>query len=269
MVNFPKPHPYGIMVSLGFLSGWAMAVWRFKRHFFRGDPEASQKAFDKATDVALVGGMFGFLGAKLMFLWAHRHELDSLWRAFLSSGGFVFFGGVIGAILALFVYARYTGIPFLYLTDLLSPSLSLGHAIGRIGCFLNGCCYGIPVGSCCAFLGAYCAHTGNPAIDMVKRYPTQLFESTFLFILTYILVKFGNVEKRGHTTGLYFVSYGVWRFLIEFIRGDDRGTYFAGLWISQWIALAVAIMGLVLLFRAKVDDKQEKMKKAMEDRDDS
>jgi phosphatidylglycerol:prolipoprotein diacylglycerol transferase len=155
----------------------------------------------------------------------------------------VFYGALIGGVLGVMICARRKKLPFLAYIDLFAPSLVLAHAFGRIGCFMAGCCYGCPTDG---FLGVvYPANSAAPA--GVPLLPTQLFESAFLFILTIVLVWI--LKKRrtfGTVTGWYLVLYGVWRFVIEFYRSDDRGAV-GMLSTSQFIGIFMVAAGAVLL----------------------
>lgn len=141
-------------------------------------------------------------------------------------GTISFLGGLIGGIISVTVL-----IHFFYKDDnkdmrtimnILITGVVLGHAIGRIGCFCAGCCFGVPTDS---FLGIEfpfgLAHEHYPDEAV---YPTQLFEAAFLFAFFFLL---NNIKKlRGYEAETYLIGYGIWRIMIEFIRGDNRGAVF-------------------------------------------
>ena len=139
--------------------------------------------------------------------------------------------------------------------NILITGVVLAHAFGRIGCFLAGCCYGIPTDS---FLGVVFPHGhAHDAFPDTAIYPTQLFESLFLFGLFFVL---HFVKKlRNNEVEIYLIAYGTWRFLVEFIRGDDRGSLFGFITTeynifptpSQYLSLLMIIGGIYLLVRTK------------------
>ena len=155
-----------------------------------------------------------------------------------------FYGGLIGGAAFFLIYHKFV-IKKKYPTSnftndvlLIAPScICVAHAFGRIGCFLAGCCYGIETESSLGVLFPGMEH---------KVYPTQLFESAFLFILFAILFVLAYKYKCKYTISIYLLSYGIFRFLLEFIRGDERGSYFLSLSPSQWISIIAVVLSIVL-----------------------
>jgi phosphatidylglycerol:prolipoprotein diacylglycerol transferase len=231
---------YGVMMLCGMLAAFIL-LWFTKRTI----PFTE----DQIYSAALWSIILGLLGAKILF-WiveidkviANPHYLLETLRE-----GFVFYGSLIGGILGMFIYSRRSKLPFFAFMDLFIPSLALGQAFGRIGCFCAGCCYGSPS-------HAFCAVTfpaGGAAPAGVPLLPTQLFESAFLFVLTVVLVLILKRKKPfGTVTGWYLVLYGVWRFIIEFFRSDERGSV-GSLSTSQFIGIFVVLAGIVLLLIVK------------------
>jgi len=153
----------------------------------------------------------------------------------LQHGGMAIFGGIIlGFICALF-YVRMNKMNLLVTLDLLIPFVALGQAIGRIGCFLNGCCYGRP-----SAFGLYFPSAGQVLI------PTQLYSSLLLFII-FLVLRF--MQNRKHFTGQilysYFFLYSIKRFSIEFFRNDSP-RIFHGLTLFQLLSLAMFCISVVL-----------------------
>jgi phosphatidylglycerol:prolipoprotein diacylglycerol transferase len=149
----------------------------------------------------------------------------------IDQGGLIFYGGFILATLAVIVFARVRGLPLLRVGDFTVSALPLGHAMGRIGCFLNGCCYGAP--------------TDVPWATYVAdamRHPVQLYEASFNFILYAVLHLLLRTARTGQVVAVYLMSYGTWRFLIEFLRGDDR-LRTGGLDAAQLISLGLILIG--------------------------
>lgn len=186
-----------------------------------------------------------WLGAKLFFLinssHGHVHEY-SINSNFWLGGGFVFYGGLIFGISYVLIYCllfKKFEIKNLYLS---LPSLSFAHGVGRIGCFLAGCCYG----NQCKLPWAISLHNQ-------LRHPVQLYEVICLFILGFILNKM--IEQKNNlwlTLNTYIASYAVIRFFLEFYRGDKiRGEYLLGLSSSQFISvLILLVLFITNIFRS-------------------
>lgn len=155
-----------------------------------------------------------------------------------------FYGGLVGGagafLIIYFAIIKRKYKESRFLEDILIPApmgIAIAHAFGRIGCFMAGCCYGIETDS---WLGVKFPNLEH------NVYPTQLFEAIFLFLLFGLLAYFAFKRKSKYTLSIYLISYGIWRFLIEFIRGDDRGAYFLSLSPSQWFSIVALIIGALL-----------------------
>lgn len=159
-----------------------------------------------------------------------------------------FYGGLLGGagtFLALFFFYVKKKYPLAHFKDLLiiSPAaITVAHGFGRIGCYAAGCCYGIETDS---WLGVEFPHHDHAV------YPTQLFEAIFLFLLAGVLLYLAFKHNNKYTMPIYLVAYGIWRFNIEFIRGDDRGAFFLSLSPSQWFSIVAVLMGITLFFLLK------------------
>ena len=162
--------------------------------------------------------------------WFGAHLFDTVYKKeVVSHAGFTFFGGLIfGAVFFIVLFVGYFGRKNL-LTALnvgVLP-LILGHAIGRIGCYFSGCCYGKIIGHS-SFLSS-----------IIFRHPTQIYESLFLLTLFVVIIFKKKLKIYISDLYIYLASYGTFRFFIEFFRGDYRGQYFHGLSPSQWISFSV------------------------------
>jgi phosphatidylglycerol---prolipoprotein diacylglyceryl transferase len=233
---------YGFLVSLGVLIGLWVSVRNSQKQGI--DP-------DHAWNLGILVVLCGILGAKILYIindWstyaAHPGEIFSL--STLQAGG-VFSGGLIGALLAAAWYIRKHHMPALGTCDAFAPGLALGHAIGRIGCFSAGCCYGVPTTHWwgVTFTNPLAAELVGTPLNQ-KLEPTQLFESAVelanFFILTWMLKR---KKFEGQVFGAYLVLYGVARFFLEFIRDDPgRGSVFGGLMSgTQLISIFLVIIG--------------------------
>lgn len=169
--------------------------------------------------------------------WVHGRGILNglpLTSSHYSIQGFTFLGGFLGGCCAGIVHLKILHIDILRACNIIVPSLTLGHAIGRLGCFFTGCCYGKLIS----------------IFGMEFRIPTQLMEATFLTCLGLLLLSRVAFNVR---LAVYLLSYGTWRFFIEFLRGDDRGTLFISvLSPSQLICIAMIVLSLVILFKQKL-----------------
>jgi phosphatidylglycerol:prolipoprotein diacylglycerol transferase len=161
-------------------------------------------------------------------------------------GGSVFFGGLIGGAVVCFIALRKVKLPWYPAADLLVTVVPLFHFFGRIGCFLGGCCFGIP-----SDFGFTFRHSIVEAANGVNRFPVQLVEASFnlaLFFTLYTL--FSEGKLRGKLFFIYLLCYSPARFFLEFLRGDSyRGVTSSGLSTSQIIAMATLVVGIFgLLF---------------------
>ncbi len=159
--------------------------------------------------------------------------------------GATFYGGLLCALalfpLLLLLKKNRTVSIWERLCDL-APAIPAGHALGRIGCFLGGCCYGRPTDTVfgVVFPAGSLPYEQYGALPL---HPTQLYEAVFLLFLALFLAAWG----KDRALPLYFVLYGVERFLMEFLRADDRGSLLPGLSPAQWISLLLVGLGAVLL----------------------
>lgn len=243
-------HAYGLLVATGFLSG----VWVSSRLAPKAGLDREQM-FGLGVYLALIA----IVGAKLLMVATdfgyyreNPREIFSLQS--LQSGG-VFYGGFIAALLFLIAYCRIERLSFLRVADTFAPGLALGHAIGRIGCFAAGCCWGrtshLPWAV--VFTNPY-SHdlTGVPL--GVALHPTQLYESLTLFGIFLLLLR---VRARscfdGQVFASYLMLYAAARFLLEFLRGDpDRGFVFGGaLSTSQFLSIFLFAGALLFSFFAR------------------
>ncbi|MFZ4395276.1 MAG: prolipoprotein diacylglyceryl transferase [Kiritimatiellia bacterium] len=249
---------FGLMMALGFACAWYAAV-RLSRGTHRNP--------DYISNLVVWLMLSGVLGARLAYVAEHwTQEFAGHPSAILrvDLGGLMFYGGLAGATLALFLFARWRREPFLALADLLLAVLPLGHCFGRIGCFLNGCCHGHISHSWLAvtfpaYSPAWTQQVADGDIPPTAAQsdpvlPTQLIEAAanlLLFLLLYRLYR-RHREQYGLVTGTYLMGYAVIRFLIEPLRGDSR-LQVAGVWsIGQFISILLFVAGAsILLWRRR------------------
>lgn len=231
-------HGYGLMIGIGILCCVYMAYYRA--------PKKGLNA-DAIMDIAIYGVIAGFIGAKLLFLIVEFKAFLQHPLQLLGSSGFVVYGGIIAGVIAAIIYCKKKNYRFMEYFDLAAPSIAMAQGFGRIGCFLAGCCYGKTTES---FLGVVFPEN-SMAPSGIKLLPTQLFSSAGNFLIMAILLLYSRKAKKPGDVGiLYMFLYGIGRFLIEFLRIDDRG----GFWLlstSQWISIGVVAFAAVLYVRNK------------------
>lgn len=221
---------YGLMIGIGVL----VCLWVF--HTYSKKKNLDPKFIDFVEWLAIIAIVGGF-GASAIFQSLYNYIENP--EAGFQLGGVTFLGGLIGGVatflIGYFIFGRKYKSSLVNMLDIAPCSITVAHAFGRIGCFLAGCCYGIETDS---WLGVKFPNLSNPV------YPTQLFESIFLFILFGVLTYLVLKTTFRHNMELYLISYGVWRFLIEFIRGDDRGEFIGVLSPSQFWSIIMVVGGI-------------------------
>lgn len=234
---------YGVMILLGF----TLAVWWSMRVAPRYGIQP-----ERILDLVLWTALAGILGARLVFV-----ALD--WRAYVGEplhilyfweGGLSFHGALVGGGLAVALIARRWGIRFLHMADVLAPGVALAYAVGRIGCFLNGCCYGVPTDLpwACSFQDPFDPHKHTP-----PSHPTQIYASLSNLIIFAVLAR---MQRPPHPTGqvfwAYLVLYGVYRFIVEFWRiGATSSVLALGLSDAQWVSIAMVVVGGISWVRGR------------------
>jgi phosphatidylglycerol:prolipoprotein diacylglycerol transferase len=236
---------YGVLVALGFLAGLWITVKIAKK---------SGIDAEKVTNLAVYVALAGLIGAKLLMIAFDWPDIQIFSMATLQAAG-VFQGGLILALITAFFYIRHNKLPVLSTADAFAPGVALGHAIGRLGCFAAGCCWGkechLPWAVTFRNPEAY-ALTGVPL--NVPLHPAQLYESASEALLfAFLYWRSDRPHSPGQIIGLYLVISSIVRFLIEFERFHEQALPFGlPLSITQWIAIGLAIAGAVLLVPAKV-----------------
>jgi phosphatidylglycerol:prolipoprotein diacylglycerol transferase len=229
---------YGLAVTLGILVSAGIAARAAYRA--REDVGATIATIGYAT-------MAGFAGALLLFAiveWARTGNP----LAVLDHGGLVFYGAVPTALAAVVLAARAFQLPWMKIVDLSIPGIAMGHALGRIGCFLGGCCFGAEWDGPWAAIATHpLAASAHPS---VPRHPVQLYESLGLLVLagTFTFVKPDRVGDGGRALS-YVALYAVLRFSMEQLRADTiRGVFF-GLSTSMGISLALFFAAVAMGLR--------------------
>ena len=239
----PLPlHAYGFMLALSFFVGILLAARRAPR---RGVSP------DVVFDTSLVIVFAAILGARALYVLFHRDEMRSLLDVVaLWSGGLTMYGGVLAAMGASWLYLRRRRVRYLAMADVVAPSLGLGLGLTRIGCFLNGCCYGRPTTL------PFGVHF--PADSYVTRvfgdaalHPAQLYSSLTGFAILAILLLYDRKSRpEGHVFGLFLVLDSIGRFILDFYRSYEANAYILrGLTVNQVICIGLFTIGVLILVR--------------------
>ncbi|HOX43498.1 MAG TPA: prolipoprotein diacylglyceryl transferase [Myxococcota bacterium] len=249
-----KLHTYGVMIALGFAVGIYLGARQARREGLSPDV---------VLDLSFWVLIASMIGSRVLFIIVNLDDYTAdpwlvlkVWQ-----GGLVFYGGFIGAVLASLWFCRRKGVSFLRIADIVIPSVAIGHAFGRLGCFSAGCCHGYPTGS--ESFGAIFTATGTVVAKSnmlgIPLHPTQLYESVGELLIFFALLLI-RTRKRFHGQVLisYLILYPILRSVGEMFRGDvERGMLvrldlFGDarpelLSTSQLISMGVALVGVVLL----------------------
>ena len=237
------------MVMLGFVAGMWTAS---RRGRLRGvDPE---RVLDLGPWL-IIGAVLGARALYVATFWREEFAGNSLTAVFMVwHGGLVYYGGLMGASLSGILYTRLKKIPLWSTADILAPSIALGQAFGRIGCLLNGCCYGRP----CDLPWAIRFPADNPAHPPTTPvHPTEIYESLLCLGLYGLLAwLFRRKKFDGQVFGVYLTAYALLRSFVELFRGDyPLNQYVGGLLkpgqAVSVVTLAAGVLLLALLPRAK------------------
>jgi phosphatidylglycerol:prolipoprotein diacylglycerol transferase len=237
-------HTYGFLIALGFLFALWLAVRQAK---------AMQVSHDHLMDLAFYCLLSGIIGSRVFFIltnWGYFQarplDMIKIWE-----GGLVFYGGLIFAVPTALLFIRKTGMPFWKTFDIAAPSIAIGHAIGRLGCFSAGCCYGkaaegLP-------WAVIFRDPDSLAVRGVPLHPSQLYESLGELVNFLILISVRRKQAfDGQLFWLYIMNYAVIRSVVELFRGDEvRGFLVPGFSISQGISLLLFASAAFMLVRLR------------------
>ena len=242
-----RVHSYGVMIFCACASALAMAVWRTRR-----EKVITEAVYELATWLFL-GGV---IGARLFFFIQHPeafHRVGDLFRTW--EGGNVFYGCILGGLTGSILYWLRRPFPFLRMCDVAAPAVAIGAAVGRIGCFLNGCCHGsdcelpwsvrFPAGSH-AWMRQINAGQIDPGDALsLPVHPTQLYSAGAGLVLLGLLLQFARRRSRvpGEVMALLMVVYPLTRWPIEAIRSDEPAAFLGMSW-AQNISVLLLLAGL-------------------------
>jgi phosphatidylglycerol:prolipoprotein diacylglycerol transferase len=236
---------YGIMVALAVVTVVTWALISVKRN--------PRLTYNLVVNAALVGIPSGVILSRLLHVFEYWDYFMQHPSEIIGGEGLTIYGAVLGAALGIWIYSRIRKMSFGYLADVIAPGIILAQAVGRVGCTLNGCCYGVPTD---LPWGIVYTHPGSIG-PSVPVHPTQVYEIIYNLIVFGVLLL---LRKRFRPDGslflIYLVLYGAWRLGIDFIR--DRNPLLFGLDEAQLISVVVLIFaGVQLVWKTRWVKKEE------------
>ncbi len=232
---------YGFMLVISFL----VAIILVKRYAKKFNVPAS--IIENLAFYVMLGVIAGGRILYVIFHWPqYENDLMGIFRIW--EGGMMFFGGFLGGVAASLIYLKKEKIPILLVADIIAPAIALGEFFTRIGCFLNGCCFGMPSDLPWAVkFPEDCVAGGSPVADFTLH-PTQIYDSLFgLALFLFLSKSLYKPHKQGQIFAFYLIFSGVFRFGIDFIRFYEDSANF---WINQIIALGLILVGAVIIIKA-------------------
>ena len=241
---------YGAMAALGFVLGcWLVNVNR----------KYARMSSDQASTSLFVAMIAGIIGARIFYVVQYfKQYRDNFWGIFrVDQGGLVFYGGFLLALAALWLYCRRSKLDIVRVLDVYAPAIAIAHACGRIGCFLNGCCYGRPTA---LGIGVHYPPGSEAALRYPEQalHPVQLYEAAEMLVVWGVFFQLVRHTKRGVAMSCYLALYGVLRFVNELFRGDNPKA-FDLFTPAQLIGLVIIPLGigLTIYFARKHDEPQD------------
>jgi phosphatidylglycerol:prolipoprotein diacylglycerol transferase len=238
-------YTYGFFVAVAFIAAIFYLLHSTKK------PKEKIISQNDLYSLVIYIMIFGIVGARLFFVFTDLNEfilyplsIFKIWQ-----GGLVYYGGFIAVIVFIYAYAKRKKIFLFKLGDFFVPALALGHALGRVGCFFAGCCYGkeSTLPWAVVFINEH-----SLAVRGKPLHPTQLYEA-FANLLLFVFLHFYSKKERrsGVSFAVYIIGYAILRFIIEFFRSDYRGAQYFGFSVSQIISVFLFATGVFIICRKK------------------
>lgn len=238
-------HSYGVLLIIGFLIG----LWRAMRVSARrmiAEPVGSPRRIhpDTVFDIGITGLIVGLIGARILFValdWSaySKHPVDALkvWE-----GGLSLHGGMLFGILYLIFFCRWKKVSLYALGDVCAVAWSIAYAVGRIGCLLNGCCYGAPT---TLPWGVRFPDEQHPGSMTLPSHPTQIYASLFNLVFFFVLVQWERRPRRdGELFYAYIGMYGLYRGIVDIFRAGATSTYIPGTHLTDTYLVS---LGMIIL----------------------
>ncbi|MBQ8435911.1 MAG: prolipoprotein diacylglyceryl transferase [Oscillospiraceae bacterium] len=240
-----KIYLYGFMISAGIIIANIMVYIIFKINKLKFED------FIILESYAFFGG---FTGAKILYIivsfdlidWNNIFKLSYFNQ--LMSGGFVFYGGLVGGGIFIFLAGKIHKIKVMFYLKQCIFILPLIHGFGRIGCFMAGCCYGIPYDG----IFAVTFPENSFAVSGISLFPIQLVEAIMLLLIFAIILFLQLKIKYEYTIESYLISYSIIRFILENYRYDIHRGIFFGLSTSQWISIGIFLLAIAILIKNRI-----------------
>jgi phosphatidylglycerol:prolipoprotein diacylglycerol transferase len=237
-------HWYGVMIAIAFVAGLWTAMFRARRENISSE---------SITDIVLWLMVGSIIGARTVYVTTYWHEefADQPWTEIFAvwHGGLVYYGGLIGGIAGAILYIWWKKMPLWKTADVLAPSIALGSFFGRIGCLLNGCCYGkhTDLPWAITFTNPLAHELSGTPLN-VPLHPTQIYDGLLnLMLYGFLAWLFRRKKFDGQIFATYLICYAITRSMVECFRGDYSNLhYHLGLSPAQWVGVPIFITGLAL-----------------------
>lgn len=244
---------YGLCGVTGFLLGIGYLFFITRKR---------DEDFSDFMYVYVWAALGAVIGAKLLYLFLEIPDImrnlgsgETDLRRYLIgmiSGGFIFYGGLLGAVFAVKIASSFFALDFEKTISIMIPAMPLGHALGRVGCALSGCCYGRETRMCIGISYVNSVYAPNG----VRLFPVQVFEAiadlAIFGVLVYILLKRPDSSRTFVMLKTYLVMYACIRFLLEFLRGDSLRGHWGWFSTSQWISMIILLsIGIQRIFKSR------------------
>ncbi len=241
-------HTYGLFVAIGVIAGIFTAVRLGKSS---GIP--AEQILDMGFMIVLagiVGSRVAYIAINFSHYMSNPGDILKLWH-----GGLVFSGGLVTVIIVLIWYTRRKDIGIWLMGDIWAPAAAIGQAIGRIGCFMAGCCYGRPTNLAC---GVVFTNPKSLATQNIPIHPTQLYSSLSGLIIFIILIMIGRKKRfKGQVLLWFLILHSTSRLIVERFRGDYRGMIlFGNFTTTQLVTLFILIAAVTGLFIVRPGNKK-------------
>jgi len=240
-------YTYGFCIAIGALLGFAFMFWQGKKQY--------GLTFDQSNNLFIMLVLAGIIGGKIFLIFEDPSFYLLQPKNLISGSGFVFYGSLLVAIPVMLWYFHKIKVTVMGMLDVMAIVTCIVHGFGRIGCFMAGCCHGIPTDS---FLGVTFTNAKCQAEPLnTPLHPTQLYEATLIFSIMAVLWIFQSRKKfNGQLFLIYLMSYALGRGILELFRGDiQRGFVIDSILSnSQLISLLVIMAALFFYIRLRKDN---------------
>ena len=245
-LGFVQIRWYGISYVIGILGAW----WLLKKRATQARWEFSQQQVGDLVFYCMLGIILGGRLGSVLFYYPGYYLEHPLEVFYLQQGGMAFHGGLVGVLIAVWFYARKQHKSFFSVTDFIAPVVPVGLFCGRVANFINGELWGAPSQLPWAMIFP------DPAAGGISRHPSQLYEAMLEGLLLFALLWWysSTPRERGRVSGLFLLVYGLFRFLVEFVREPDAHIgYLAFDWFSmgQALSLPMIVIGLLIIYSVK------------------